>query len=63
MAPALPYDRTNWPIAAAMIHYPNMLPDGSSVQDQTAEQWAATRRTWSTPVSPSSIHRLLASGC
>lgn len=32
----------NWPITAAMIQYPNMLPDGSSVQDQTAEQWAAT---------------------
>jgi len=34
--------RDNWPIAAAMIQYPNLLPDGSSVQNQTAEQWAAT---------------------
>ncbi len=42
MAPTLPYDRTNWPIAAAMVPYPNILPDGSSVQDQTPEQWAAT---------------------
>ncbi|MFV0334412.1 MAG: sugar phosphate isomerase/epimerase family protein [Tropicimonas sp.] len=36
------YTRANWPIAAAMIQYPNILPDGSSVQDQTAGQWAAT---------------------
>ncbi|GBQ87627.1 sugar phosphate isomerase/epimerase family protein [Asaia krungthepensis] len=35
-------NRTNWPIAAAMIQYANMLPDGTSVQDQTPEQWAAT---------------------
>ena len=32
----------NWPIAAAMIQYPNILPDGSSVQDQSVEQWAET---------------------
>ncbi len=32
----------NWPIAAAMIQYANILPDGSSVQDQSAEQWAET---------------------
>lgn len=32
----------NWPITAAMIQYPNILPDGSSVQDQAAEDWAAT---------------------
>jgi sugar phosphate isomerase/epimerase len=36
------YNRDNWPIAAAMIQYANILPDGSSVQDQSAEQWAAT---------------------
>ena len=35
------YTRDNWPIAAAMIQYPNVLPDGSSVQDQAAEGWAA----------------------
>jgi len=35
-------NRTNWPIAAAMIQYQNILPDGSSVQDQSAEDWAAT---------------------
>jgi len=34
--------RENWPIAAAMIQYANILPDGSSVQDQPAEAWAAT---------------------
>jgi sugar phosphate isomerase/epimerase len=36
------YNRTNWPIAAAMIQYPNILKDGSSVQDQPAEAWAKT---------------------
>jgi sugar phosphate isomerase/epimerase len=34
--------RENWPIAAAMIQYVNVLPDGSSVQDQSPEAWAAT---------------------
>jgi sugar phosphate isomerase/epimerase len=34
--------RENWPIAAAMIQYINILPDGSSVQDQSPEDWAAT---------------------
>lgn len=36
--------RANWPIAAAMIQYPNVLPDGSSVQDQSAEQWQLALR-------------------
>lgn len=36
------YNRDNWPIAAAMIQYPNILKDGSSVQDQPAEAWAKT---------------------
>lgn len=35
-------NRGNWPIAAAMIQYPNLLSDGTSVQNQTVEQWAAT---------------------
>ncbi|MBB3998533.1 sugar phosphate isomerase/epimerase family protein [Aureimonas pseudogalii] len=35
-------DRTNWPIAAAMIQYPGTLPDGRSTQDQSAEEWSAT---------------------
>ncbi len=34
--------RETWPIAAAMIQQQNLLPDGSSVQDQPAEGWAAT---------------------
>ncbi len=42
MAQARRYNRDTWPIAAAMIQYPNVLPDGSSVQDQPAETWAAT---------------------
>lgn len=37
-----PLNRDTWPIAAAMIQYGNVLPDGSSVQDQPAEGWAAT---------------------
>ena len=36
------FNRSNWPIAAAMIQYQNILPDGSSVQDQPAEAWAKT---------------------
>ena len=32
-------NRDNWPIAAAMINFPGVLPDGSLVQDQTVEQW------------------------
>ncbi|MQW66720.1 sugar phosphate isomerase/epimerase, partial [Sinorhizobium meliloti] len=36
------WNRDNWPIAAAMIQYPNLLPDGRSVQDQPVEDWAAT---------------------
>ncbi|WP_062205245.1 sugar phosphate isomerase/epimerase [Aureimonas sp. AU12] len=35
-------DRTNWPIAAAMIQYPGTLPDGRSTQDQSADEWSAT---------------------
>lgn len=35
-------NRSNWPIAAAMIPFPGTLPDGTSVQDAGAEQWAAT---------------------
>ncbi|MEO8409904.1 MAG: TIM barrel protein [Propionivibrio sp.] len=38
----LTLNRDNWPIAAAMNPYPNILPDGSSVQEQTVEQWRAT---------------------
>lgn len=36
------WTRADWPIAAAMIQFPNTLADGSSVQDQSAEGWAAT---------------------
>ncbi|HWE88529.1 MAG TPA: 4-hydroxythreonine-4-phosphate dehydrogenase PdxA [Pseudonocardiaceae bacterium] len=31
-----------WPIAAAMLPYPAVLPDGSLVQDQPAEHWHRT---------------------
>jgi sugar phosphate isomerase/epimerase len=36
------WTRETWPIAAAMIQYPNALPDGRSVQDQSVEEWAET---------------------
>lgn len=36
------WNNETWPIAAAMIQYPNVLPDGRSVQDQSVEEWAAT---------------------
>jgi sugar phosphate isomerase/epimerase len=36
------WKRDNWPIAAAMIQYPNVLPDGTSVQDQPPEIWQQT---------------------
>ena len=35
-------DRANWPIAAAMLGYPNVLADGTSVHDQPAQGWAQT---------------------
>lgn len=34
--------RENWPIAAAMLQFPNRAADGRSVQDQSAEEWAET---------------------
>lgn len=36
------WTRDTWPIAAAMLPFPGTLPDGRSVQDQSAEEWAAT---------------------
>lgn len=36
------YTRDDWPIAAAMINFPAILPNGSTVQEQSAEGWAAT---------------------
>lgn len=41
-ATAQTWTRETWPIAAAMIQYPNLLPNGRSVQDQSVEEWAAT---------------------
>jgi sugar phosphate isomerase/epimerase len=40
--PAPAWTRETWPIAAAMIQYPNLLADGRSVEDQSVEEWAAT---------------------
>ena len=36
------WNNETWPIAAAMIQYPNVLPNGRSVQDQSTEEWAKT---------------------
>lgn len=38
------YDSTNWPIAAALLQFPGTKPDGTSVQDESAEGWAQTLR-------------------
>ncbi|WP_167480986.1 sugar phosphate isomerase/epimerase family protein [Mesorhizobium waimense] len=40
--PPRKWNRHNWPIAAAMIQYPNVLRDGRSVQDQSVEEWGTT---------------------
>lgn len=40
--PAPAWTRETWPIAAAMIQYPNLLVDGRTVQDQSVEEWAET---------------------
>ncbi|WP_197383425.1 sugar phosphate isomerase/epimerase family protein [Mycolicibacterium mengxianglii] len=37
-----PLTAQNWPIAAAMINFPSVLPDGTTTQDQSAEGWAGT---------------------
>ena len=34
--------RDTWPIAAAMINFAGTRPDGSSAQDDSAEDWAST---------------------
>ena len=36
------WNRDNWPIASAMNGFPGVGPDGTSVQDQTIDQWAET---------------------
>ena len=42
-APArLEWDADTWPIAAARLPWPAVLPDGSTVQDQPAEHWHDT---------------------
>ncbi len=42
MTSELPFDRSNWPIAAAMIPFPPVLRDGTLVQEQSVEGWAET---------------------
>ncbi len=34
--------RQNWPITVPMMPHPHVLPDGSTVQEQSAEGWAQT---------------------
>ncbi|MCQ4214655.1 sugar phosphate isomerase/epimerase family protein [Streptomyces longispororuber] len=36
----LTHTAETWPIAAALLQFPNTGPDGVSTQDQTADQWA-----------------------
>jgi sugar phosphate isomerase/epimerase len=36
------WNRDTWPIAAAMVSFPGVLPDGSLVQEQSVDQWAGT---------------------
>lgn len=36
------WTRETWPIAAAMIPFPNVLPDGRAVQDMPADHWHET---------------------
>ncbi|HEY0790440.1 MAG TPA: sugar phosphate isomerase/epimerase family protein [Chthoniobacterales bacterium] len=38
----MPFTRDNWPIAAAMLQFSATTRKGQSVQDQDAEEWAAT---------------------
>jgi sugar phosphate isomerase/epimerase len=38
------WNRDTWPIAAAMINFPGVLPDGRLVQEQSPEQWAESLR-------------------
>ena len=33
------YTRSDWPIAAALLQFPGTLPDGTSVQDASADVW------------------------
>ena len=40
--PLLPFDRSDWPIAVAMIPFPNRLPDGRAVEEQSPEEWRVT---------------------
>ena len=35
-----PYNRLNWPIAAAMLQFPAVTPKGELVQDQGPDEWA-----------------------
>jgi len=37
-----PWNRDTWPIAASMVTFPGVLADGSLVQEQSIDQWAAT---------------------
>jgi sugar phosphate isomerase/epimerase len=36
----VPYNQLNWPIAAAMLQFPAVMPNGQLVQDQGADEWA-----------------------
>ncbi len=37
-----PWNRDTWPIAASMVTFPGVLPDGSVVQEHSVERWKET---------------------
>ncbi len=38
----MPLTASDWPIAAALLPFPGVKPDGTAVQDAPAEEWMAT---------------------
>jgi sugar phosphate isomerase/epimerase len=38
----MPYSNLDWPIAAAMLQFPAVTPQGELVQDQGADEWAVS---------------------
>jgi sugar phosphate isomerase/epimerase len=40
----MPYTAATWPIAASVLPFPSLEPDGSSVQDAGADRWLAAFR-------------------
>ena len=45
------YNRQNWPIAAAMIQYPNVLPDGTTAGEWLRPQIESAYKAGTMPTS------------